>query len=211
MKRIRAVIFDCDGVMFDSRQANINYYNNVLKRFGLPAMSEKQVDYVHMHTADAAIRHIFQGTNLESEAQAYRKQLNYAPFIKDMVMEPGLKSLLNNLKPHYGLAVATNRGNTMPKVLETFGLTDFFDIVVSSLDVQNPKPHPESLIKILHHFEISAEQTFYVGDSLVDQQTAEAAGVSLISYRNADLDTPLRVTDLRDIEKILHARDIKVF
>ena len=146
-KRISAVIFDCDGVMFDSRQANINFYNHLLDHFGLPSMREDSVSYVHMHTADASVRHIFRGTPYVEQAQEYRLQMDYAPFIKDMIMEPGLTELLKALKPRFGLAVATNRSNTIGSVIESFGLKKYFDLVISSLDVENPKPHPESLFR----------------------------------------------------------------
>lgn len=203
MKRISAVIFDCDGVMFDSLQANVNYYNHVLAHFDLPGMTDDDVAFVHSHTADQSIRHIFRGTSLVEQAQVYRKHIDYTPFIKDMVMEPGLKELLKMLKPRYGLAVATNRSDTIGKVLESNGLTGFFDIVVSSLDVQNPKPHPESIYKILDYFQISPEQTIYVGDSLVDWQTARAAEVTLVAYQNDELETPWKVKGLLEIQELL--------
>ena len=151
-KTISTVIFDCDGVMFDSRQANINFYNHLLKQFGLPPMSENSVPFVHTHTAEDAVRHIFRDTPFVEQAQSYRMRMDYDPFIKDMIMEPGLKELLKVLKPRYGLAVATNRSNTIGPVLESFGLEGYFDLVISSLDVKKPKPHPESLFRILDFF-----------------------------------------------------------
>jgi phosphoglycolate phosphatase len=39
---LRVIIFDCDGVMFDSRQANINFYNHLLARFDQPPMDPKR-------------------------------------------------------------------------------------------------------------------------------------------------------------------------
>jgi len=203
MKRISVVIFDCDGVMFDSRQANINYYNQVLAKFGLSPLTEKDEEFVHMHTADESIQHIFRGTPFVEQAQAYRMQIDYALFIKDMIMEPGLKELLEILRPDYGLAVATNRSNTIGKVLESNGLTGFFDIVVSSLDVQTPKPHPESVYKILDFFQITPEQCLYVGDSFIDWQTARAAGVQLVAYKNEALKTPWKVNNLLEILDLL--------
>ncbi len=203
IKRIAAVIFDCDGVMFNSRQANINYYNQILASFGLPHMTEDQVAFVHMHTADEAVRHLFQGTPYVEQAQACRLKADYTPFIKDMTMEPGLKELLKSLKPQFGLAVATNRSNTIGNVLESFGLKEFFDIVVSSLDVHKPKPHPEAVLKILDFFQIAPEQSVYVGDSQVDCETARAAGVLFVSYRNADLETPWKVMHLLEINDVL--------
>ena len=139
----KAVIFDCDGVMFDSRRANAHFYNHLLSRFGLPPLREDQVDAVHMLTSEESIDYIFQGTPHTADAQAYRLNMDYTPFIEDLVVEPGLVGLLKAMKPRAGLAVATNRSNTIGRVLDRFGLSAFFQIVVSCLDVQNPKPHPE--------------------------------------------------------------------
>jgi HAD superfamily hydrolase (TIGR01549 family) len=188
IQKIGAVAFDCDGVMFDSREANINFYNHLLTHFGLPPMEEDVVDFVHMHTADESIRHIFQGTPHVDEALAYRREMDYAPFIRDMV---------------FGLAVATNRSNTIGDVLETHGLKGFFDIVVSSLDVENPKPHPEPLLKILDFFQLSPDQTFYVGDSAVDFETSRGAGVVFIAYKNRELEADFHVDSLMGIRDVV--------
>jgi phosphoglycolate phosphatase len=203
IKRISVVIFDCDGVMFDSRQANVNYYNQVLSHFSLPPMTEEEADYVHMHTANESIEHIFRGTSHAEQAQSYRLEIDYSPFIKNMIIEPGLKELLGILRPEYGLAVATNRGDTIEKVLEYYGLTALFDIVVSSLDVQKPKPDPEAIYKIINFFRIRPEQAMYIGDSLVDWQTATAAGANFVAYKNEGLKTQLKVNNLLDLLELL--------
>ena len=203
MNKISAVIFDCDGVMFDSRQANINYYNHILSHFDLPPMTEDEVAFVHMQTADESVRHIFKGTPYTEQAQEYKLQVDYTPFINDMIIEPGLKDLLRGLRPNFGLAVATNRSTTIGKVLEWNGLDQYFDIVVSSLDVKNPKPHPEPLLKILDFFSIDPLESLYVGDSSVDFQTARAAGVLFISCKNRELEADYHVDSLMDIADIV--------
>lgn len=195
---ISAVIFDCDGVMFDSRQANINYYNRLLAHFDQAPMTEDKIEFVHMHTADESVRHIFNGTPFIDKAQAFKMKIDYTPFIRDMIIEPGLKDLLQALKTGYGLAVATNRSNTIGNVLSTHGLDNFFDIVVSSLDVKNPKPHPESLFKILDFFGIRPEQAVYIGDSMVDYKVCRAAGVPLIAFKNNDLDTDMHAQSMAE-------------
>ena len=200
---ICAVIFDCDGVMFDSRQANIRFYNHLLARFGLPAMGPEQVDYVHMHTADKSVQHIFKGTPFTEAAQVYRLQMDYGPFIRDMVMEPGLKELLAHLRPRFGLAVATNRSNTIRDVLDQNELSGFFDIVISSLDVAHPKPHPESICRILDYFELAPDQAVYIGDSLVDFETAAAARVHFIAYGNGGLAGDRLAKNMEDVRRLL--------
>ena len=140
MKKAAALIFDCDGVLFDSRQANIEFYSHIASRFGLGPLEKEDVDFVHMHTADESLRYLFRQSPHMEEALAYRLGMDYTPFISYMVMEPGLEELLRLLKPDVGLAVATNRSNTIGTVLERYGISGYFDIVVSSLDVKNPKP-----------------------------------------------------------------------
>ncbi len=199
----KVIIFDCDGVMFDSRQSNRNYYNSILTHFGLPPMTENQMEYSHMSTADEAVDLLFKDSDLLDEAHEYKSRLDYSPFIKDMIIEPGLKDLLVELKPEFGLAVATNRSNTIEEVLRQNSIHDFFDIVVSSLDVTRPKPDPESVIKILDFFNINPHKTFYIGDSLIDQQTARAAGVVFIAYKNRGLDADHHVNSMMDILEVV--------
>jgi len=202
-RKATAVIFDCDGVMFDSRQANIHFYNHLLEHFGLPPMKDSDVAVVHMATAQESVRHIFRGTPYVEAAQAYRTRVAYTPFIRYMSMEPGLVELLEFLRPRYGLAVATNRSNTIDEVLVSHGIKDYFDIVISSLDVRHPKPHPESIQKILSFFDLSPKQVLYVGDSQVDSDTARAAGVPFVAYKNRGLDADHHIEDLLEIKNIL--------
>jgi len=201
-KKAMVVVFDCDGVMFDSRQANRNFYNHILARFGHPPMAEEDVAYVHMHTAEESIRHVFRGTPHTEAALSYRWEVDYTPFIRDMVMEPGLMEALACLGVSTGLAVATNRSNTIDWVLERHGLTGVFDVVVSSLDVVRPKPHPDPLLKVLDHFEVGGGDALYVGDSPVDAETAAAAGVPFVAYKNERLEADLHAPDLREVMRI---------
>lgn len=200
---VSAFIFDCDGVMFDSRQANINFYNHILSYFGLSPLTDEDIEFVHMNTAVESLNHIFKNSLYLDEAQEYRLRLDYIPFIKDMVIEPGLIEVLDFLKPDYGLAVATNRSNTIGSVLELNGLTPYFDIVVSSLDVNNPKPHPESIFKILDFFGIEPHECFYIGDSEVDFTVCQASGVPLIAYKNKALKAKIHVQSMVEIKEIL--------
>ncbi len=201
-KKAMAVIFDCDGVMFDSREANTHFYNHILERFGYPPLIEEDVAYVHMHTADDCIRHIFRGTPHVEEALSYRWEMDYGPFIRDMIMEPGLRQVLSCLGVFGGLAVATNRSNTIGWVLERHGLTGFFDVVVSSLDVARPKPYPDPLFKVLDHYEIEASNALYVGDSSVDAETAAAAGVPFVAYKDERLPADFHARDMWDVAGI---------
>ena len=58
---IKLVAFDCDGVLFDSQQANIAFYNAILAHFDRPPLGPEAVDYIHSHTVGESLEHLFQG------------------------------------------------------------------------------------------------------------------------------------------------------
>ena len=206
MEQVKVVIFDCDGVMFDSKDANEAYYNQILAHFGKPPMDSQQSEYVHMHTADQSVAHLFSDDPLLEQALAYRHQISYFPFIPLMEMEPYLKAFLEYLRPTYKTAISTNRSDTMNRVLLDHGLEAYFDLVISSLDVKYPKPHPESLIKILNHFSLSPHEAIYVGDSEIDELAAKAAGIPLVAYKNRNLSAALHVEHFKGLEILLDRR-----
>jgi phosphoglycolate phosphatase len=200
---IKVVAFDCDGVMFDSSQANRGYYNQVLAYLKLPEMTAEQFAYAHMHTADETLAYLIRDPNMLADAHQNLKKMNYFSFIKYMVVEPSLKNLLAKLTPGFKVAIATNRTDTMGRVLSEHELEGQFDIVVTASDVQFPKPHPEELIVILDTFGIEPEQMVYIGDSELDAQAALSASVPFIAYRNANLTADAHIDSLRQVEDLL--------
>lgn len=203
MAPLKLVIFDCDGVMFDSKDANRIYYNHLLEKFGYPLMDEQEEDYVHSHNVLDSINFIFRKYPREiEEVNQYRISVDYTPFLKYMVIEPDLKEFLGILKPKFYTAISTNRSNTMPSVMKMHDLESYFDLVVTSLDVEQPKPHTEGLIKILNHFQLSASEAVYIGDSMVDREHTAGVNMRLISFKNPDLPAEYHVTRFLDIPQL---------
>lgn len=184
---LKLVGFDCDGVLFDSRHANIEFYNSILRHFGLPPMIPTAVDYVHSHTVKESLEYLFLESPRLEEVLDYCRTIDYQRFIPLMVEEPHLREFLGFLRPRFYTALATNRTTTTRAVLDYHGLTDQFDLVVSAMDVTRPKPHPESFWRILEHFNLTPEEVVYIGDSKVDEEFAKNAGVPLVAYRNPSL------------------------
>ena len=203
MTTLKLVIFDCDGVMFDSKYANRKYYNHMLEKFGHPLMNEEEEDYVHSHNVFDAVGHIFRNYPDEIEkVHEYRITVDYTPFLKYMVMEPDLKEFLSLLKPKFHTAISTNRSTTMPSVMEMYDLNPYFDLVVTSLDVEQPKPHVEALVKILDHFQVSADEAVYIGDSMVDREHTSGLNMRLISFKNPELPAEYHVSRFLDIPEL---------
>jgi phosphoglycolate phosphatase-like HAD superfamily hydrolase len=205
MQDVRVVVFDCDGVMFDTLDANRHYYNHILQHFGCPPMDAGQLRFVHAHTVQESLEHLFGDDGLRQAAHDFRKTIDYGGFLKHLTIEPGLVELLDWMRGTYHTAIATNRTDTMKHLLREFGLSGRFDLVVTSLDVERPKPFPDPLFKILTHFEAKPHQALFVGDSEVDARTARAAAVPFAAYRNPALEARYHITQLKDLRTVLGA------
>ena len=183
---LKLVIFDCDGVLFDSKEANRAYYNNLLARFDCPPMPENEIEYVHCHNVMESVAHIFRNhPAVAPEAiDRYRTELDYTPFLKHMIMEPDLVDFLRLIKPHYNTAISTNRTSTMDTILDIYQLTPWFEQVVTALDAKRPKPAPDGLHMILDNFGFEVDEAIYIGDSEVDQAHTQSVGMDLIAFKN---------------------------
>jgi len=199
----KVIAFDCDGVMFDTAEANRAYYNTLLRRLGLPAMNDAQFAYAQAHTVDETIAFLFGREYLIQQAYESRKTMSYLPFVKNMTMEPHLIPILKKLRGAYWTAINTNRTDTMEGVLVDHGLKPYFDHVVCASDVTHPKPHPEGLLKIADHFHIQALEILYIGDTTVDELAAESAGVAFAAYKNPSLKAKYHIETLAELEAIL--------
>ena len=201
---LKLVVFDCDGVMFSSRESNRMYYNDLLQAFSCPPMNEDELNYVHIHNVNNSVAHIFRNhPRVAPDAvNVYRRNLDYTPYLRYMSMEPDLIAFLEVIKPRYRTAISTNRTDTMETILDTFALRPWFDMVVTALVAPRPKPAPDGLEMILERFQVRPEETIYIGDSVIDQEHCAGVGVDLIAFKNKTLEARYHVDDFMSIVKL---------
>ena len=206
MKRdLRAVIYDCDGVMFDSFEANFAFYTQIIERFGKPPLDRGNAEtmrVLHTYCNRDVLSYLFTGDDRIAEVRAFSATIDYRKLFPLMIMEEGLRETLNALQGRVELAVCTNRASSMDMLLESFGLDRYFSCVMTAGRVTNPKPHPEPLLKVLDHYGIAAEEALFVGDSEVDRQAADAAGVPFVAYRG-DMPALARIDRHTDLLSLL--------
>ena len=192
---VRGIVFDCDGVLLDSLAANVWFYNAIRARFGLGPMTPEDAAYVHSHHVYESLRRILPG-ELYDKALAARRDFDYRGVLPHLRLEPGLTDLLSWLKSlGLPLGVNTSRTDTMDMVAGHLGIDHYFTPIVTSFKVRHPKPHPESLHLILEMWRFRPGDIVFVGDSAVDEGTAERAGVRFWAYKNPGLKADLHVPD----------------
>ena len=203
MSKLKLVIFDCDGVMFDSKNANKMYYNKILEALGHPAMSAEELEYVHIHNVMESVRYILRHYPEDiDKAERYRADLDYHPFLQYMNMEPDLVQFLEFLTPGYERAISTNRTTTMRDILDIFDLSRHFGKVVTAFDVKRPKPYPDALHDILGHYGFQVDEAIYIGDSTVDREHCNSVGMEMIAFKNKGLEAEYHVNSFMEITQL---------
>ena len=209
--KIRCVIYDCDGVLFDSLEANTRLYNDLCALVGRGSLRQEEMEYVHTHTVFEAIHFIFgEKDDLEKKALEIlkQKQVDLKNYVEYLKMEPHLLQVLEELKQKGILRVInTNRTTSMKYIMERFNLGPYFEMVVTALDVKNPKPHPESIEKIIEALKLKKAEAVFIGDSDVDQQTAKSSGVKFVAYKNKEIANDAYIEDHLNLLNLIFNRN----
>jgi len=186
---IEAVIFDMDGVLIDSVPSISRAKSKVLKEdYGIDI---KLVPDPHGED--------HKGGSLITLIAAVKKyngvEINKSTFIPKVVAgiykdlqvsgiraDPGLVKFLGELKAHgVPMAVATSstRESTENK-LRILGIKKFFSVIITTDDITEHKPHPESYIVAMDRLHASPAKSFVFEDSAQGIEAGRAAGAKVI-------------------------------
>ena len=196
-------MFDADGVLFESYESNIAYYNAIFaEACEAPLNPEEEIASISYAAGDIfRLRALGDAAKLERIHQIARA-IDQAPFFKLLRPPFELRPFMLHLKQRYRLALATNRSATVPALVIHLDLADIFDAVASALDKVPPKPAPDILQLCLQRAGVSAENAVYIGDSPIDREAAEAAGVAFIGVGER-VDHDDRIASLHELTDAL--------
>ena len=204
---IKLVMFDADGVLFDSEESNVAYYNWIFARIGEPPLDrDEEIAAISFAASEVfALRARGDAAKL-GRMHDLTRSMDQTPFFKMLRPPIELRPFMLALKRRYKLGLATNRSATVPALIEHLGLGGVFDAVASALDKVRPKPAPDILRLCLQRAGVDAARAVYVGDSKVDRVAAESAEMHFIGVGGriehhrliatiADLHTALELLD----------------
>lgn len=179
---IKAIIFDVDGVLVDSRNANVALFQNILRKAGYSESSREEILlYFHLPLWQALEK--LTGSNNQKEIERVWN-LAKDPLMRDNTLlefPDKLEHILEELHKEYKLAIVTSRIRVgIEDIFNAREIKHLFDAVVTFEDVKNPKPHPEPLLLILEKLKLSSNEAIYIGDSATDIEAAKGANMRSI-------------------------------
>lgn len=207
MGQIKVVIYDCDGVIVNSDNAILKYYSWLAEVSGvsMPDFSDEKFKRIVLSYTEDGIIDVISNGNDSIKSKLYHtiKTVPYQSGFEDIIMEPTLKNGLEIVKQHgVAMAVDTNRGRSLSELLIYFNIREYFSYLVTSRDVENPKPNPEGVYKICEFYSVEPREVLFIGDSMTDYQAAKSSGANFLAYKNTLNEAPI-IFDHKDVEKYL--------
>jgi phosphoglycolate phosphatase len=179
---VRALIFDLDGTLIDSKLDLIHSVNAMLTEMGRSTLSGEIISSYIGHGAPMLVSRALGGVAKEDElARGLTYFLDYYEEHKldNTRLYPETTDTLAKLKEqNISMAVLTNKPVKISvRILETLGAAKYFRAIYGGNSFDTKKPDPRGAKAILDEFGVNASDAMMIGDSEVDIQTARNANM----------------------------------
>ncbi|MCK5282947.1 MAG: HAD family hydrolase [Nanoarchaeota archaeon] len=196
---LKAIIFDMDGVLIDSINGWYAIFNKALEHFEGKTVSKEEFG------KNAWGKNFNEVTDKYFSVSVDRIKEYYADshqlFMDNLVIFNDAKDTLEQLKKNLKLAVATNTPTEQArKILKSVNILELFDYVLGGDKVENGKPSPDIILKILKDMRLKRDEVIFIGDTIWDKKAAEKAGVRFIGFK---LDSEEKIEALSEILDII--------
>jgi|SRR6516165_2442584 phosphoglycolate phosphatase len=176
----RAVLFDLDGTLVDSYGAISASVNHVRAASGLAPLPEAEVKRFVGLGPEHLLAHTVPGTNLQDALAGYRAHHATVMLQKTRLLSGAYEVVTGLHRAGMRVAVCSNKLVGFSRaLLEHLGLAECVDVVLGPEDVERPKPAPDMLLAALARLKVQTGEALYVGDMVVDIETARGAGVAV--------------------------------
>lgn len=182
---IKAVLFDVDGVLLDSFEANLIFFQKLMPMVGYPAPTRDQYrKCFHLSMLDVIKK--LTASSSETEVikifEIGRKAVIKYPY--SLIKTPAkMSNTILDLHKKYKLGIVTSR--IKGQLLDYPQFKDVkhcFQTAIYFEDTKNHKPDPEPLLLATKRLEVKPMETVYIGDTESDRQAAHTARMHFIHY-----------------------------
>jgi phosphoglycolate phosphatase len=180
----KLAIFDFDGTLVDSAPGIVDVMRDVVIEYNLGD------ELLHQWSLLIGVPLLRQAEILfPDKSPGFHEELanRYRAIYDTKIIEicplfPGLLTMLRRLSDSdvFMSIASSKRRHLIDTVLEHHNLSQYFKMVVGAQDVENHKPHPESVLRTVKDLNIPLAQTVVIGDSSFDLDMARNAGVDAI-------------------------------
>lgn len=185
LNNIGSIIFDFDYTLVDSSPVIVECISFALRKMGLSVPTPEFICRTISQSPKDALKALI-NTDDSNKAEEFRLLVNQREdeiMLDGTVLLDGVKHVLSELSSRsLGLGIVSNKyRHRIEAFLSREKLQDMIEVIVGFEDTPKPKPDPAGLLIAMNRLGRSQMQTVYVGDSLVDAETARRSGISFIA------------------------------
>ena len=190
---MKIIIFDFDGVILDSENSHLIAFNEGLKKLNIN-ISEDEYYSKYISLDDrGVITNVVNDKNIsvtnEEIDMIIKNKNDYfeSRLIDNSKLFPGVEELIIQLSKNFVLSIGSgaNRSEII-KTLKNNNIYDYFEIIVSANEVNNPKPNPETYNRVLDNIntDFNINEIIVIEDSPGGIEAAKSAGLKCIAITN---------------------------
>lgn len=210
MSKIKAVLFDIDGTLLDTKEFIYQSLEYSLSFHGFNTQKRVDFDSIIGKPLEVCYQILAPSGDIVSLCEQHRafQGRNYHlsnPFPNTLKT---LSTLKNKRVKIAG--ITTRHSSTLYQTLINAGIKDFFDYVVTEDDVKNHKPHPEPFLKTLKILKVKPDEVLMVGDTDADIKGGKNAGIKtvgalygMVGERIRDSNPDFLIKDISELIKIV--------
>jgi HAD superfamily hydrolase (TIGR01509 family) len=217
MLMVKAVIFDWDGTLADTKRAVVQSFKNALEEAGCMVSDEfieRRIGIGTKKTIIEAFRECQMRLDVSTLEKLAKEKIRIQAELTGIVsLFDGVTELLEELHGRIKIALATmSSRKVVGKLLPEKRIEGYFDVVVSADEIFSPKPDPEVFLISAAKLGVKPEDCVVVEDSVFGVRAAKAAemrciAVSSGAYSREELqeeNPDLLINSLVEKERILH-------
>ncbi len=179
------LIFDCDGTIVDTMPIHYAAWCSTTAKHGLVFPEERfyalggvsPFEVLRMLSEE-------QGVEIDSDAVTYQKEAKYMELIGNAKEIPEVMQIVRDNHGKLPMAVASGGTHeTVEGILQQCGIRHYFDAIVTSQDVDNPKPAPDTFLEAARRINVAPEKCRAYEDADMGMKAILAAGMEAVDVR----------------------------
>ncbi len=204
---IKAIIFDVDGVLVDSFEANFKFFQELFTKTGYKPPTREEYKKLFAKS----LKDVIQTVTNESEEKVQEiwelgASRGVPHDVNLMKMPVDADKIIKQLSKSYQLGLVTSRIREYlfeaPQLAE---LKNYFKVAVTYEDTVKHKPDPEPLLLAVEQFGIKPDEAVYIGDADSDVKAARDAGMKIISFPKKLEGADLSFSNFSELQEVIQS------
>lgn len=177
---MKLAIFDMDGTLYNTNDINYFAYKEALEKYGVSIDYEFYCDYCNGRHYTTFIPPLVNDDKEKVEDIHNIKKAAYGKYLSKVKVNEHLFDIIEKLKEDYKIALVTtaSKKNTY-EILEYTNKINLFDLILTSDDIEKPKPNPEGFLLAMDRYKVEPKECIIFEDSDVGVEAAKKTNSSV--------------------------------